>query len=112
MVYTRDQTIPASTRMSVGKGEDPLRYNSCCTVGPTIQTMTCDYGCGADECISKMDPTGDYLLISNGMIMKDKADPTSVVHNEHYCGKILPDGGDGVLSRAPGPVAIRWGCKE
>ena len=109
MVYTRDQTIPASTRMSVGKGEDP-GYNRCCTNQKGMKS--CDNGCGADECIPTGDRTGDYLLISDGMIMKDKADPSSVVHNEHYCGKIVPDGIDGLISQAPGPVVIRWGCRK
>jgi hypothetical protein len=95
-VYTRDQ----NTIMSVGKSVS-TGYEACCS----NTTIPCDSGCGFAECIQE-GRTGDYILISDGMVTR--APPLSVVHNEHFCGKIAPSGEVGVVSQTSGPVVIRF----
>ena len=90
--------------MSVGKSVS-TGYGACCL----NTSIPCDNGCGFAECIQEGlsdGRTGDYLLISDGMVTRDPSLP--VVHNEHFCGKIAPSGEVGVVSQTSGPVVIRF----
>ena len=91
--------------MCVGKGSS-TGYATCCSNSSLV--TPCDNGCGSAECIQKglsNESIGDYLLISDGMLNRDPS--LSIVHNEHFCGKIVPAGEGGIVSQASGPVVIR-----
>ena len=106
--------------MTVGKAKatEKGEYKEC----HDLSSNSSDNGCGAMECIVTgeakdmyKDRSGDYLLITGGVFTKSKKLPVQHAMNDYYCGNGLgedhhPDGKDigaGVLSQAPGPVAIR-----
>ena len=93
--------------MSVGK---LISYSECET-----GSGASDNGCSVDECIN----TGsrDHLLIPGGFYTKtEKGEQVFHKYNDYYCGSGLgedsiadgKDDGSGVISQAPGPVAIRY----
>ena len=92
--------------MSVGEGSS-TEYAKCC-LNSSLDNQ-CDNGCGSAECIQKglsNEMIGDYLLISDGIVNRDPS--LSIVHNEHFCGTVVPAGEGGIVSQASGPVVIRY----
>ena len=117
MLYTRDTNV-VPHHMTVGKAK-AKEYVTCHDESPDVPS---DNGCGAMACIKTgqgedkaKERSGDYLLITGGIFTKSKTGPVQHAMNDYYCGNGLGedhhvDGKDmlaGVLSQAPGPVAIR-----
>ena len=101
--------------MSVGKAKPSEKYSKCET-----GSGDSDNGCSVEECIrGGVDPkkqSGDYLMITGGIYTKTEKDkPVEHFRNDYFCGTgpgedYVVDGtdaGQGVLTQASDPMAIR-----